>query len=192
MADIFLMEGPEMQKRLDYAIANWHPDLALAHDKIAVVMREKASKSGGVVVLGKSKKASPILQILGKKNYVFILELALDEWQPMPEENKMALLDHLLCACGVKTDEKSGGLSYFIKKPEIQMFKAELRRHGVWMDISDEEEEGDDGDQAATTLEKVFLRKIAEDMEVEVSMKVRGDDTENLTNSAAIDDALEG
>ena len=57
-------------------IANYHPDLALVSDEIAVLFREKASKSGGRVVLGKTKKAPNLLSILGGKEYRFIIEFS--------------------------------------------------------------------------------------------------------------------
>lgn len=113
-------------------IANYHPDLALVSDEIAVLFREKASKSGGRVVLGKTKKAPNLLSILGGKEYRFIIELAADEWQNLDGKQQTALLDHLLCQCGVEEDEKSGDIKYTIKSPDLFFFSEELERHGNW------------------------------------------------------------
>lgn len=163
--------GPETRKLMEKAIAEWHPHLALVSDQIAVVMRDPAAKSGGVVNLGSSKKASPLVQVLGKEKYVFILEIAANEWQELDDTKRMALIDHLLCQCGAVEDDKKGTITYTILKPEIQVFKANLRRFGVWMDISDEE---DDGDHAATTIEQMF----GKDAVAQRKAKKKGDDTQ--------------
>ena len=47
-------------------ISKNHPHLALVDKEIAIIFREKASKSGGQVVLGKSRKAGNIFKVLGK------------------------------------------------------------------------------------------------------------------------------
>tara|TARA_B110000503_G_C6750074_1_gene251214 strand:+ start:27 stop:488 length:462 start_codon:yes stop_codon:yes gene_type:complete len=125
-------------------IANFHPDLALISDEIAVLFREKASKSGGRVVLGKTKKAPSLLSLLGGKEYRFILELAADEWKTLDGKQQTALLDHLLCQCSVEEDEKSGDIKYTIKSPDLFFFSAELERHGNWRpndDLTDEEKQ---------------------------------------------------
>lgn len=125
-------------------IANYHPDLALVSDEIAILFREKASKSGGRVVLGKTKKAPNLLSVLGDKDYKFILELAADEWMTLSGEQQTALLDHLLCHCGVEEDANSGDIKYTIKSPDLNFFSAELERHGNWRpnaDMTDEEKQ---------------------------------------------------
>lgn len=125
-------------------IANYHPDLALVSDEIAILFREKASKSGGRVVLGKTKKAPNLLSVLGDKDYKFILELAADEWMTLSGEQQTALLDHLLCHCGVEEDANSGDIKYTIKSPDLNFFSAELERHGNWRpndEMTDEEKQ---------------------------------------------------
>jgi len=156
--------GSEIRSLMRDVVAKWHPDLADFVDRIAIVMRDPAAKSGGVVTLGNSKKASPLVRILGENEFVFVLELAASEWVDLSDRQRAALIDHLLCGCGVKEDDKKkGGIAFFLKKPEIQMFKAEVRRHGVWMDIS---EDDDDGDLAATALEELFSSKGKDDTKI--------------------------
>jgi len=176
------LAGPETRKLLEKAIAEWHPHLADIDAKIAILMRDPASKSGGVVCLGDAKKASPMLRALGKEDYIFILEIAANEWQELDDKQRLALIDHLLCQCGAVEDEKKG-TTYTILKPEIQLFKANLRRFGVWMDISDEE---DDGDHAATTIEDMFSR------EAVAKRKGKSDDTQVTIEAAGSSVTLTG
>ena len=117
---------------VQHHISHNHPNLALIDKEIAVIFRGKASKSGGQVVLGKSRKAGSIFKLLGKSEYKFILEIANDEWLTLSNEQRSALLDHLLCACKVEEDEKSGDLKFSIATPEVNFFWDELKRHGDW------------------------------------------------------------
>jgi hypothetical protein len=121
-------------------ISKYHPNLALVDKSIAVIFRGKASKSGGQVVLGTSKKASSLFKVLGKNEYRFILEIAGDEWGHLSDEQRIALIDHLLCACKVEEDEKSGDLKLSIASPEVSFFWDELKRHGDWRPRPQQEE----------------------------------------------------
>lgn len=113
-------------------IANFHPMLAVYDDQIAVVFREKASKAGGQVVLGRTKKATPLLGVLGDVDYKFIIELAADEWGDLDLKQREALLDHHLCACRVEEDDKSGSTKFFIAPPDFVGYRGEIERHGIW------------------------------------------------------------
>lgn len=113
-------------------ISKNHPNLALVDKEIAVLFRGKASKSGGQVLLGKSSKASELFKVLGKNDYKFILEIAGDEWQTLSNDQRSALIDHLLCACKVEEDEKTQEIKYSIITPDVSFFWDELKRHGDW------------------------------------------------------------
>lgn len=109
-----------------------HPDLVLCEDEIAVIFKEKASKKGGQVVLGAAKKAPNLLSVLGDTDWKFILEIAYDEWQDLNLKQQAALLDHLLCGCGVEEDAIKGTTKYFLKPPDVAFYFGELERHGDW------------------------------------------------------------
>lgn len=113
-------------------ISKHHPNLALVDKEIAVIFRGKATKSGGQVVLGRSRKANALFKVLGKNDYKFILEIAGDEWGHLSDDQHIALIDHLLCACHVEEDEKSGEVKCSIASPEVSFFWEELKRHGDW------------------------------------------------------------
>lgn len=139
MADIYMC-GDSVQEYVNTVIAQWHPDLSLC--EIGLVFRDKASKSGGVELPGKTKKASPLLRTLTGVNYQYVLEIAADFWMEFSDSQRVALIDHLLCHCLVEEEESSGELKYKIRKPNIQMFSEEVLRHGVWSPTTESEEEG--------------------------------------------------
>jgi len=124
--------GADVWDLVQHHISNNHSSLALVDKEIAVIFRGKASKTGGQVVLGKSRKAGAIFKLLGKNDYKFILEIAGDEWTGLSNEQRSALIDHLLCACKVEEDEKTGDIKYSIASPEVSFFWDELKRHGDW------------------------------------------------------------
>ena len=144
--------GQDVKDMVQEIAAEHHPDLAVILDKIAILFKEKSTKSGGVVIPGKAKKAPGIIEILGKKPFVFILEIGGDVWGTFSNTQRVALLDHLLCACRMKADENGDGVKYFIAPPDFSFFKEEILRHGVWQSLDQE----DDTDEAATQIEDNF------------------------------------
>lgn len=124
--------GKDVRDEMLRLIANHHPTLALVDDEIAIIFRGKASKRGGQVTLGTSKKAPPILNAFTKSNYKFILEIAADEWKTLSNSQQSALLDHLLCGCKVEEDPVAGDLKCSIAAPDIAFYWDELNRHGDW------------------------------------------------------------
>jgi len=123
-------------------IGQHHPDLALIEEEIAVVFREKASRAGGQVVLGRSKKGSPLLSVLSGTQWKFIIELGADSWLELTTAQKKALLDHHLCACRCEEDETSGNLKYYLAAPDVAFYWDELDRHGDWRPRPEDEERG--------------------------------------------------
>ncbi|MDB4278181.1 putative metallopeptidase [Deltaproteobacteria bacterium] len=139
-------------------IGQYHPDLALVSDEIAIIFREKAGKAGGEVVLGKSRKASPLFGVLGETDYKFIIELAGDEWEGLTSKQKLALLDHHLCACRTEEDPKTGDLKCFIAPPDVAMYFDEMDRYGDWRPRPDDDETG-----PVSPVEEMFGKKDDED-----------------------------
>ena len=114
MATEIWKAATEIQDKVKSLVANHHPDLILVVDEIVVLFREKATKKGGKVILGTSKKAPAILNILADIECKFIIELAADEWTLLSDGERTALLDHHLCSFQVEEDPKSGEVKYFI------------------------------------------------------------------------------
>lgn len=109
-------------------IANYHPELSTA--RLRYIFVDTASKKGGHVVLGKSKKISGPLEYMTELD--FLIEVAADQWQELSAEQRAALVDHLLERCTGEEDEKTGQMKWAMREPDVQEFSTILRRHGAW------------------------------------------------------------
>ena len=145
MATEIWKAATEIQDKVKSLVANHHPDLILVVDEIVVLFREKATKKGGKVILGTSKKAPAILNILADVDYKFIIELAADEWTLLSDDERTALLDHHLCSFQVEEDPKSGEVKYFIAPPDIGYYYGEYERYGDWRPKEENKVEEEDG-----------------------------------------------
>jgi hypothetical protein len=124
--------GDDVMNTVTDLIAKYHPDLVLCDEEIAVVFKEKASQVGDVVIAGKTAKAPKLLGILGEVDYKFVITLGADEWQSLSDKQRVALLDHHLCACGVEENPKTGSTRFYVRIPDVAFFKDEVERHGFW------------------------------------------------------------
>lgn len=111
-------------------IRKHHPELA--HARIRYICRSKASLRGGVPVAGSVYKMSGKFEHLVQAD--FLLEVALDVWNPMNSGQRAALVDHLLTRCVGKEDEKTGEMKWSVRPPEVQEFPEVAERHGQWND----------------------------------------------------------
>lgn len=133
MADATSWNAPdEVYTTLKQLVANYHPDLAVCVDEIAVLFKEKASKSGDTVVAGKSGKAHKHLGILGEVDYKFVITLGHDVWSELDTARQVALLDHHLCWCRAEEKEPGGDCRFYISPPDVAFFREEVERHGFW------------------------------------------------------------
>lgn len=99
-----------------------HPWLKTAH--IGFIMRDKAQKSSGRVVLGTAQKVSAKLHV--HLNFDFIIELAKDEWEGLTSLQRRALIDHELCHCGWD------GFNARMRGHDIEEFHCIFERYGFW------------------------------------------------------------
>lgn len=140
--DIWKAEQSVVESMNEIVIAH-HPDLTPYIKQIALIFREKAAKSGGAVILGKTKKTPMLVNLLGEVEYCFVIELAADEWHSLTTEQRTALLDHHLCACRVELDPKTSDPKFFIAPPDFVGYRGEIERHGLWRpEPEGEEDEG--------------------------------------------------
>jgi len=107
-----------------------HPELATA--RFRYVFKEKAGKKGGKVVYGTVKKCSDLMIFLIESDY--LIEVALDAWNPLDGPKRTALVDHLLERCFGEEDEETGDMKWKLREPDVQEFSTILRRHGAWND----------------------------------------------------------
>jgi len=143
MAVEYFMAEPAIQQKAWDLIGQRHPGIggSLNKGELVIVFREKASKAGGQVILGGAKKAAPLINALSGENFVFILELAKDQWIELTHKQQEALLDHLLCACHAEEDEKTGTTKFSVVKPDVQAYRRNVEEYGMWFPTSDEDEQ---------------------------------------------------
>ncbi len=129
---------------MDYA---WHDPAAtlaqpiiIAHHphlervKIAYVAKvqpkpPKAPKRDGrKLVLAKTAKVSPKMQVLMDEGYVFVITFDDWLWQDLNPAQQRALIDHELCHCGVDGD------GYYLRQHDVEEFREIIGRHGFWKD----------------------------------------------------------
>lgn len=131
MAEMWLAEEG-VRATIRDLIAKYHPDLALYEDEIAVVFKEKATKTGDQVILSKTGKASPLVNLLAEgKQWKFVVYLGADAWQELNASQQVALLDHCLCSLRVEEGE-DGKQKFYIAPPDVSFYKGEIERHGMW------------------------------------------------------------
>lgn len=111
-------------------IGTHHPELATA--RFRYVFKEKAGKKGGKTVYGTVKKMSDLMIFLIGADY--LMEVALDTWNPLDAAKRTAIVDHLLERCWAEEDDESGETTFKLREPDVQEFSSILRRHGAWND----------------------------------------------------------
>lgn len=147
----------EVYDLMEELIANYHPDLAMSIDKIAIVFKDKASKAGDKVIYGKAAKATPLFGVLGDTDYQFVLTIGADEWLNLTQRQRKACMDSLLCACRVETDD-AGEIKTSIAPPDVSYYFDELDRWGDWRPRS-----ADEGPESP--LERIFGKKLVAELE---------------------------
>ena len=156
MAVEYTMAEAAIQQQVTDIMGQRHPSIAgsLNPGEIVVVFREKASKAGGQVVLGTSRKAAPLINALAGENFVFILEVAKDQWFDLSINQREALLDHLLCSCHAEEDPKSGDWKFSVLKPDVMAYRRNVEKYGMWFPTSDEDQQSDGPDPVGDMFTK--------------------------------------
>lgn len=175
--------GKEVMGMVQKLIANHHPHLALIEEDIVVVFKDKATEKCGLVIPGNTKKAPPLMRVLTDKkfDYKFIVELGADVWNEFDDKQRLACLDHHLCAMKVEEDEKQGGLKCSIRPPDHVLYDGELERHGLWRPMADE---------SLSIIEQMFGKK-ADEHTAEVQKRVNDSGIDDVLAALSDDDADE-
>lgn len=109
-------------------IPEHHPDLAEAN--IRYICRNTASKKSGRKVPGN------VYKMQGKFKFLtgcdLVLEIALEIWNELQPNQRLALVDHLLTRCVGTESEDTGEWKWTVIPPEIQEFPEVAERHGQW------------------------------------------------------------
>lgn len=155
MAEYFVARD-DIQKLAWELIGRNHPDLAGSLDKgeLIVVFREKGQQSGGRVLLGSAKKATPMINALAGENYKFIIELPQDAWENLDAKQREACLDHHLCSCRADEPKGDGDTKFSIVKPDYSIYRDNVERYGMWFPKDEDggTESDDDGTDPVADL----------------------------------------
>lgn len=109
-------------------MATYHPELATA--RISYLFIDRVPKKGGRELLGKAVKVSGRWQELTELD--FIIEVSLPKWQELTDDQKTALVDHLLERCSGEENEEDGSYTWTLREPDVQEFSTILQRHKNW------------------------------------------------------------
>jgi hypothetical protein len=137
-------------------IPMYHPELATARVKYIFV--DKASMKNGKPIFGKVRKVSGVLEYLLESD--FMLEVGLDQWNELNEQQRGALVDHLLERCTGEESEEDASMKWTMREPDVQEFSAILRRHGAW---------NDELTAFASVAKQIDIEEIAADVVEEVT-----------------------
>lgn len=120
---------------LGQAIANWHPDLAMAN--FCLVWNYGWSGEGDKVRMGSVQKCSDLYRQLTDYDWVIYLNPAVWRNGYTTDETRLAVLDHCLCHIVLDTDkegepktDESGRQLYRKQEPDLVEFTEVLERHG--------------------------------------------------------------
>jgi Putative phage metallopeptidase len=108
-------------------MATYHPELATA--RITYLFIDRVPKKGGREVFGKAVKVSGRWESLTELD--FIVEVSLPKWNDLSEDQRIALVDHLLERCFGEEDD-DGAFTWALREPDVQEFSTILKRHGIW------------------------------------------------------------
>jgi len=121
-------DAQSVQRMAESLISTYHPDLATA--RIRFIFTEKAGMKGGNELAGKVRKISGLFEWL--LDLDFLILVALSKWNGFDENQRIALVDHLLEHCVGEEDEEDGSMIWKVREPEVQEFVTILQRYGVW------------------------------------------------------------
>lgn len=110
----------------------------LGAESILFIFRSEHAETEGKPIPGVSAKLTGRNAYLVRREYlddaqeapgyVLLVEVAHDLWQKMRAEQRVALVDHLLCRFGI--DWESGSIS--LRAPDVVEYREVIDRHGLW------------------------------------------------------------
>lgn len=104
-----------------------HRHLGAAH--FVAIGRPECAKKHSKQVWASVKLASPMERVLADEDINYIIMVGLDVWTTLPEEMRVALIDHELSHCGGFDDKAE---KWTIVGHDIEEFGGVLQRRGAW------------------------------------------------------------
>ena len=102
---------------------------------------KKQPSQGKKITMAKTSKVSAKMQALAEQDIRFVIEYDSLIWDALPEDKKIALVDHELCHCGNDAD------GCYLVNHSVEEFREILDRRGFWKS---------DVQQFAETCETVY------------------------------------
>lgn len=126
--------NPKAQEIATQLIPEHHPEIAKA--EILYLFTDKTVKRRGKVQLARTMKASDLIDHLSG-GADFVIVFSSEPWGALDEEQRIALVDHQLCYCDMKTD-KDGNDGFTLRAADFEGFTGNVERHGLWnKDVAD-------------------------------------------------------
>lgn len=121
---------PDVESIIEFCVGRWHKHLERAN--IVALGRPKPGKRHGSDVWAHIKRASPMDRVLYSddgEGIDYVLVVAVSVWDRLPNEGRVALIDHELChATGYDAETETWG----IRGHDIEEFGQVIERHGAW------------------------------------------------------------
>lgn len=143
-------EAPEVKALADDLIDKYHRHLLDYSVKLRYVFTDKTQKSKGKEVWGTCRKVSGLNAYLEGESPdgdpFFVITISKDVWDILPDDKKLALVDHELChAWAEAKQQKDDGdsdedletdnpVKLSVMPHDLEEFSCIVRRHGLWRD----------------------------------------------------------
>ena len=154
MSQAKYFEAPDVQEIAENLIEKYHPHLIDYSVKIRYVFVDKTPSSKGKEVWGTCRKVSGLNAYLESGDIdcgpFFVITISKEIWDILPNDKKLALVDHELCHAWAEVkqkeedeDEESSEeveqvVKLSVKPHDLEEFSCIVRRHGLWReDIQD-------------------------------------------------------
>lgn len=120
----------ELKPIADELIKLHHHHLLTA--RFAFLWREKAQKSKGKVKVAYVERfPAKFRPFFPGEEFDYLMTVAVDTWNPMPEAERIATIDHELCHC-VAEEGEDGELDFGTVGHDIEEHEAVIERHGLY------------------------------------------------------------
>jgi predicted metallopeptidase len=142
-------EAAEVKKIAEDLIQKHHQHLIDYSVKLRYVYVYKTPKSQGKEVWGTCRKVSGLNAYLeGSGEDFFVISISKPVWDILPEDKKVALVDHELCHAWAEVKqakneseadadaeiEQDNPVKLSVKPHDLEEFSCIVRRHGLWRD----------------------------------------------------------
>lgn len=110
-------------------VPNFHTEIIDANIALAWINGVKEDRDGHML-WGRAKKVGALERQFHENDFVICLNKIV--WNTLPLTARRALLDHELSHCGAETEEKTGVVTYVMKRHDVEEFVPIVRRYGLW------------------------------------------------------------